>query len=103
MTTSNDPYLEHLRGELTAVIDDVTPPAAPTAAVRRRGKAIRSRRRIGVAAGLSVAIVAAALIPWLLRQSSAQGPISPQHKSPKVTVGIVGRGAPAGLIAQGAI
>lgn len=85
------------------LIDDVTPPAAPTAAVKRRGKAIRNRRRIGVATGLAVAIVVAALVPGLLRHSHAGGPISPQHKSPNVTVGIVGRGAPAGLIARGAI
>ena len=103
MTTGNDPYLEHLRGELTAVIDDVTAPAAPTAAVKRRGRAIRNRRRIGVAAGLGVALVAAALVPGLLRHSKAAGPVSPGPKRPKVTVGTVGRSAPAGLIAHGAI
>ncbi len=103
MTTGNDPYLEYLRGELTAVLDDVAPPAAPTAAVRRRGKAIRNRRRVGVATGIGVAVLAAALVPGLLRQSKAGGPISPRHQSPKVIVGNVGRGAPAGLIARGAI
>lgn len=103
MTTGNDPYVEHLRGQLTAALDDVTPPAAPTAAVRKRGKTIRVRRRVGVAAGLAVAVVAAALVPGLLRQSKAQVPITPEHKNPKVTVGNVGRDAPRGLIARGAI
>jgi hypothetical protein len=103
MSTGNGPYLEHLRGELTAVLDDVTPSAAPMAAVKRRGKAIRNRRRIGVAAGLGVAIVAVALGPGLLRHYGAAGPISSQRQNPEVTVGIVGHGAPAGLIAQGAI
>jgi hypothetical protein len=103
MSTGNDPYAEHVRGQLAAVLDDVTPPAAPTAAVKRRGKAIRVRRRAGVGAGLAVAVVAAALLPGLLHQSKAQVPITPTHKNPKVTVGNVGRDAPHGLIAKGAI
>jgi hypothetical protein len=103
MTTGNDPYVKHLRGQLTAVLEDVTPPAAPTAAVKRKGKAMRNRRRIGVAASLGVAVVAAALVPGLLRQSKAPVPVPTQHKNPKVTVRAVGRGASRGLIAQGAI
>jgi len=103
MTTGNDPYVEHLRGQLSAVLDDVTPPAAPTAAVKRRGKAIRTRRRVVVAAGLAVAVVAAALVPGLLRQAKLPGPVSPPKKNPKVTVRTIGRDAPHGLIAQGAI
>jgi hypothetical protein len=101
MTTGNDPYVEHLRGQLSAVLDDVTPRAAPTAAVKRRGKTIRTRRRVGIAAALGVAVVAAALVPGLLRQSKASGPVS--HGHPNVTVQPVGRDAPRGLIAQGAI
>lgn len=101
MTTGNDPYLEHLRGQLTAVLDDVTPTVAPTAAVKRKGNAIRTRRRVGIAAGLAVAVVAAALVPGLLRQSKATGPVSP--KNPKVTVRTVGRNARHGLISQGSI
>ena len=97
MTTDNDRYLKHLHGQLTAVLDDVTPPAAPAAAVKRRGKAIRNRRRAGVAAGLSVAVVAAALIPGLLHQSNTPAPISSHHRYPKVTIRTVGRGAPRGL------
>jgi hypothetical protein len=102
MTSGNDPYLDHLRGQLSTVLDDVTPPAAPTAAVKRRGKAIKNRRRAGVALGLGVAVVAAALVPGLLRQSKAPGPVTPQNKHPKVTVRTVGR-APRGVIAEGAI
>lgn len=103
MTTGNDPYMEHLRGQLTAVLDDITPPAAPIAAVKRRGKVMRNRRRVGIAAGLGVAVVAAVLLPGLLRQSDASRPITPQHKNPRITVQPVGRGAPHGLVAQGAI
>jgi hypothetical protein len=103
MSTGNDMYLEHLRGELIAALDDVTPPAAPTAAVKRKGKAIRNRRRVGVAAGLAVAIIAAVLVPGLLRQPKAQVPVTPEHKNPKVTVSTIGRSAQRGLIAQGAI
>jgi hypothetical protein len=101
MTTGNDPYVQHLRGQLSAVLDDVTPSAAPTAAVKRRGKAIRTRRRVGVAAGLVVAVVVAALVPGLLRQPKAPSPVTRKH--PKVTVRPVGRDAAHGLIAQGAI
>lgn len=103
MTTDNDRYLEDLHGQLASMFDEFTPPAAPTATVRRRGKAIRTRRQVGVAAGVSVAVVAAALIPGLLRQSKAPAPISSQHRYPKVTVRNVGRGAPSGLIANGTI
>lgn len=103
MTTGNDPYVEHLRGQLTAVLDEVSPPAAPTAAVKRRGKAIRTRRRVGVTAGLAVAIIAAALVPGLLRQAKAPAPTPTNYKHPKVTVRTIGRDAPRGLIAQGSI
>jgi len=103
MTTGNDPYLEHLRGQLTAVLGDVTPPAAPTAAIKRRGKAMRIRRRAGIAAGVLVAILATVLVPGLLRLSAASGPVSPPHKYPKMTVGVVGHHARPGLIAQGTI
>lgn len=101
MTTGNDRYVQHLRGQLSAVLDDVTPPAAPTAAVKRRGKAIRTRRRVGVVAGLAVVVVAAALVPGLLRQPKAQHPVS-HNKNPEVTVRTVGH-HPHGVIAQGAI
>jgi hypothetical protein len=103
MTTGNDPYLNHLRGQLSAVLDDVTPPAAPTAAVKRRGRTIRTRRRVAVATGLAVAVVAAALVPGLLHQFKASGPVSRGNKNPKVTVQPVGRDAPHGLISRGAI
>lgn len=101
MTTGDDRYLEHLRGQLTAVLDDVTPPDAPTAAVKRRGKAIRTRRRVGVAAGLAVAVVAAALVPGLLHGPKPPAPAN--HKEPKVTVRDLGRHAPSGLIGLGSI
>lgn len=103
MSTDNDMYREHLRDQLIAVLNDVTPHPAPTAAVKRQGKAIRNRRRVGVVAGLAVGIIAAALVPGLLHQSKAQVPVTPEHKDPKVTVGTVGRGAQRGLIARGAI
>lgn len=103
MTTGNDPYLDHLRGQLTAVIDDLRPPAAPTALIKQRGKSIRNRRRAGVAAGLIVAIVAAALVPGLLHQLRAPTPVAPPQKNLQVKAFIVGKHAPRGLIATGAI
>src|SRR5215469_17016445 len=99
MTTGNDPYLDHLRGQLTEVLEDVSPPAAPEAAIKRKGNAMRVRRRVGIAAGLLAAVVAAVLVPGLLRLSTASGPVSPTPKYPKVTVGTVIPGAPRGLIA----
>jgi hypothetical protein len=101
MTTGNDPYLEHLRGQLTDVLDDVSPPAAPTAAIKRKGNAMRVRRRVGIAAGILVAVVTAVLVPSLLRTSAASGPVG--GTPPNVTVDTIGRSAPRGLIAQGAI
>ena len=103
MTTGNNQDLEYLRSQLTTVLDAHTPPAAPTVAVKRRGRAIRNRRRLGVATALSVAVVAAALVPGLVRQMATSTPISPMHKNPTVTVGTVGRDARPGLIAQGTI
>src|SRR6516225_7445891 len=99
MTTGNDPYLEHLRGQLTEVLDDVTPPAAPEAAIKRKGKAMRVRRRAGIAAGLLAAVVAALLVPGLLRLSTASTPVTKGHKNPKVTVAILDPVARHGLIA----
>jgi hypothetical protein len=103
MTTDNDRYLKDLHGQLASMLDEFTPPAAPTATVKHRGKAIRTRRQVGVAAGVSVAVIAAVLIPGLLRQPNAPAPVSPPHRYPKVTVRDVGRGAPSGLIAHGTI
>src|SRR6266446_2453033 len=53
MTSDDNPDLKHLHGQLTAMLDEFTPPAAPTEMVKRRGRAIRNRRRAGAAAGLS--------------------------------------------------
>ncbi len=103
MTSDDNPDLKHLHGQLTAMLDEFTPPAAPTEMVKRRGRAIRNRRRAGAAAGLSVAVIAATLIPSLLRHSNSPAPISSRHSYPKVTVDAVARGAPSGLIAHGTI
>src|SRR5215469_852192 len=103
MTTGNDPYLEHLRGQLTEVFEDVSPPAAPTVAIKRKGNAMRVRRRVGIAAGLLAAVIAAVLVPGLLRLSTASTPVNKTPKYPKVTVGIVAPGAQPALIARGTI
>jgi hypothetical protein len=65
-----------------------------------RGKGIRVRRRIGVAAGAAVMVAAAAVLPGVLRTPAAHPtPISRLHYT--VTVRPPAKGAPAGTIAQG--
>jgi hypothetical protein len=59
---------EHeLRARLSTLLDNVEPRPAPVMRVVRRGKGIRMRRWISVAAGLAVIVAGAALIPGLLQ------------------------------------
>jgi len=89
-----------LRNRLSAVLDQVPVPEAPVRAVLQGGKVIRARRRLGIAAGLAAAVVAAVTIPSLMHQLAHGGPADREHW-PKVTVArLSGRVAP-GLIARG--
>jgi hypothetical protein len=90
---------EHeLRARLSTLLDDIEPRPAPVARVVRRGRGIRMRRWISVAAGVAVIVAGAALIPGFL-QSHRVAPIEQLHY--KVTVTTLGRSAKGGVIAAG--
>jgi len=70
---------EHeLRGRLSTLLDGVEPRPAPVMRVVRRGRGIRMRRWISVAAGLAVIVAGAALLPGLL-QPHRVAPITQLH------------------------
>jgi hypothetical protein len=75
---------EHeLRARLNTLLDGVEPRPAPVMRTVRRGRGIRMRRWISVAAGLAVIVAGAALIPGFL-QAHRVAPITQLHY--KVTV-----------------
>jgi len=90
-----------LRQRLDGVLEAVTPSPAPVAATLRRGKTIRTRRRIGVAAGLAAAVGIALAAPGLVRQIVRQTPSAPAR--PVVTAYQPGPRAPRGEIGWGTI
>ena len=90
---------EHeLRARLSTLLDGVEPRPAPVMRTVRRGRGIRMRRRISVAAGLAVMVAGAALLPGLL-QAHRVAPIGQLHY--KVTMTTLGPRAHNGLIAAG--
>jgi hypothetical protein len=89
-----------LRDRLSTLLDGIEPRPAPVTRVVRLGRGIRMRRRISVAAGLSVIVAGAALIPGLL-QSHRVAPMAKLHY--KVTVTPLGPNAKRGLIGAGTI
>jgi hypothetical protein len=95
---------EHeLRARLSALLDGIEPRPAPVTRVVQRGRGIRMRRWISVAAGLAVIAAGAALIPGLL-QTHRSAPIARLHKvtvNYKVTVTKLGPSAQHGVIAAG--
>lgn len=82
----------------------IEPSPAPVTAVLRKGKTMRLRRRIGVAAGVAVVAVAAIVVPGLVRTPPG-GPLSagPQPRPPKVIVFQLPSQAKDGVIAAGVI
>jgi hypothetical protein len=66
-----------LRLRLGNALDEVTPSPAPVAATLRRGKTIRTRRRIGVVAGLAAAVGIALAAPGIVHQIVRPEPITP--------------------------
>jgi hypothetical protein len=92
-----------LRQRLDGVLEAVTPSPAPVAATLRRGRTIRTRRRIGVAAGLAAAVGIALAAPGLVHQLVRQGPITPNEQKWVVTVNPPGPRPPSGEIAWGTI
>jgi hypothetical protein len=91
-----------LRQRLGSTLDTVIPSPAPVAAVLRKGRQVRARRRAAVAAVLAAVALAAVAIPGLLSPPRHQAPVTP-HRTPKVTVTRLSGRVAHGLIAQGTI
>jgi hypothetical protein len=91
-----------LRRRLGNALDEVAPPPAPVAATLRRGKTIRTRRRVGVVAGLAAAVGVALAAPGLAHQIVRQPPVVRQQKW-VLTVNPPGPHPPKGQIAWGTI
>lgn len=89
-----------LRDRLGGLLYGIEPGPAPVSGTMRRGKGIRMRRWISVAAGVAVLAAGAVVLPRLL-QSHPAGPVAPVHYT--VTVQPPGPGARAGLVAHGTI
>jgi len=96
---------EHaLHEQLEAALGAITPRPAPVDGAVRRGRAIRVRRRVAVAAG-AAAVVAIGVfaVPSLLhRPAAGPGPVAPVG-SYTVTVQAPGPHSPPGTIASGTI
>jgi len=92
-----------LHGQLEAAFEAITPRPAPIDGAVRRGRAIRVRRRVAVAAG-AAAVVAIGVfaVPSLLHQTASPAPVSPA-KPYTGTVQAPGPHSAPGLIASGTI
>jgi hypothetical protein len=92
-----------LHEQLEAAFEAITPRPAPVDGAVRRGRAIRVRRRVAVAAG-AAAVVAIGVfaVPSLLHQTASPAPVSPA-KPYTVTVQAPGPHPAPGLIASGTI
>jgi len=75
MSSDNE---REIRDRLGGALDTVTPASPPVSAVIRQGRNLRTRRRIGVAAGLAVVIGLGVALPGIIRQVSPQ-PAAPAH------------------------
>jgi hypothetical protein len=91
---------KELRERLGGALDVIEPSPAPLGAVLRQGKAIRRRRRAGIAASIAVAAGIAVAVPSLLPNRSAPQPVSPPK--PVITVH-PGRSTVPGEIAYGTV
>jgi hypothetical protein len=89
-----------LRRRLGGVLEAVAPSPAPVAATVRRGKMIRLRRQVAVAAGLAVMAGVSVGVPGLLRAASHE---QASAGRPKVTVNRLGPRAAEGVIGSGTI
>jgi hypothetical protein len=87
-----------LRDRLGGLLYGIEPGPPPVVDTMRRGRGIRMRRWISVAAGVAVLAAGAVVLPGVLRGHPAS-PIAPLHYS--VVVSPIGAGAPPGLIGQG--
>jgi hypothetical protein len=89
-----------LRARLSVLLDSVQPSLPPVTQVVRRGRGIRMRRWISVAAGLAVIVAGAALVPGFLQQHRVS-PSAPLHY--KVTVTDLAGKARYGVVGAGTI
>lgn len=87
-----------LRARLGGLLDNIEPRPAPVARSVRRGRGIRVRRWISVAAGLAIIAAGAVLVPRLLVPHH-MAPAAPLHY--KVTVQQLGAEAHGGVIGAG--
>jgi hypothetical protein len=87
-----------IRDRLGGALDTITPASPPVGAVIRQGRTIKTRRRIGVVAGLAVVVGLVAAAPGVIGHAKPQ-PAAPPHY--QVTVNPPAKNAPAGLIATG--
>jgi hypothetical protein len=94
-----------LHSELDAALRTITCREAPVEAAMRRGRQIRTRRRIAAVAGVAaVAVFAAVGYPALTRPAAGPAPTPVQHQPVIVTDIPPGLGSPDnGLIALGTI
>jgi len=91
-----------LAERLGGLLDGIQPPPAPVGATIRRGRRIRTRRRITAAAGLAVLVAGAAVIPAVLHsRTAAPPPATPRHRHYTVTVNHLPAQARDGVIASG--
>jgi hypothetical protein len=87
-----------MRDRLGGALDTITPASPPVGAVIRQGRNIKARRRVGVVAGLAVAVGLVAAAPSVIGQAKPQPAAPPRYQ---VTVNPPAKNAPAGLIASG--
>ena len=94
-----------LHGQLEAAFEAITPRPAPVDGAVRRGRAIKVRRRVAVAAGAAAAVaIGVFAVPSLLHQTASPAPVSPAKVKPyTVTVQAPGPHSAPGLIASGTI
>jgi hypothetical protein len=90
-----------LRDSLSGLLDGVEPAPPPVGAVMRTGKAIRTRRKLGIAGGLAAVVVAAVLVPAMMHQSRPAPAVHQRHY--EVSVHPRGKHDPANLIAYGSV
>ena len=92
-----------LHEQLEAAFEAITPRPPPDDRAVRRGRAIRVRRRVAVAAGAAAVVAIGVLaVPTLLRHSAAPTPMAPTGRY-TVTVQAPGPHSAPGLIASGTI
>ena len=96
--------MNELRESLHEALRTVVPGDPPVEDAIRRGKAIRTRRRVtAIASVAAVAVLAGIGYPALTHLGAAQAPPATTNRHASVTDVPPGRGAPAGLIASGTI